>query len=80
MANYESLARRYARKYGLDPNVFVRQIRQESGFNPHARSPAGATGIAQIMPATAKGWGINPNDPKASLTAAAKNMASYVKK
>jgi len=80
MANYQDLARRAAQKYGLDEGVFLRQIRQESGFNPHARSPAGAIGIAQIMPATARGWGVNPNDPVASLNAAAKNMAGYVKK
>jgi murein DD-endopeptidase MepM/ murein hydrolase activator NlpD len=64
----------------LDESVFLRQIRQESGFNPNAVSPAGAIGIAQIMPATARGWGVNPHDPHASLNAAAKNMASYVKK
>jgi hypothetical protein len=80
MANYQDAARQAARRYGLDEGVFLRQIRQESGFNPHARSPAGAIGIAQIMPGTAKGWGVNPNDPLASLNAAAKNMAGYVKK
>jgi hypothetical protein len=80
VADYRAIARRKARKYGLPPSVFERQIQQESGFNPRARSPAGATGIAQIMPATARGWGVNPNDPVASLDAAAKNMASYVRK
>jgi hypothetical protein len=79
MADLQALARRKAQKYGLDPNVFVRQIRQESGFNPHARSPAGAIGVAQIMPATARGWGVNPNDPAAALDAAAKHMAGYVR-
>jgi hypothetical protein len=78
MADLRTLARRKAQKYGLDPNVFERQIRQESGFNPNARSPAGAIGVAQIMPATAKGWGVNPRDPNAALDAAAKNMARYV--
>jgi hypothetical protein len=80
MADYRAIARQKARKYGLPPSVFVRQIKQESGFNPRARSPAGAQGIAQIMPATARGWGVNPNDPVASLDAAAKNMAQYVRK
>lgn len=75
----ERLARRKAKRYGLDPNVFVRQIRQESGFDPSARSPAGALGVAQIMPATAKGWGVDPLDPEAALDAAARNMARYVK-
>jgi murein DD-endopeptidase MepM/ murein hydrolase activator NlpD len=80
VADYRKEARRAAQRYGLDPHIFERQIQQESGFNPTARSGAGAVGIAQIMPGTAKGWGVNPLDPIASLNAAAKNMASYVKK
>lgn len=78
MADYRALARQKAKKYGLDPELFVRQIGAESGFNPRAVSPAGARGIAQIMPATARGWGVNPDDPDAALDAAAKNMAKYV--
>jgi hypothetical protein len=77
-SSLQRLARKKARKYGLDPNVFVAQINQESGFNPNARSPVGATGIAQIMPATAKAWGVNPNKPRQALDAAAKHMAGYV--
>lgn len=80
VADYQAEARRAAQRYGLDPNIFVRQIRQESNFNPNAVSGAGAIGIAQIMPGTAKGWGVDPHDPIASLNAAAKNMAAYVKK
>lgn len=79
MPDYQNIARQYAQQYGIDPSVFVNQIRAESGFNPNAVSPAGARGIAQIMPATARGWGVNPDDPVAALDAAAKNMARYVK-
>jgi hypothetical protein len=77
--DYREIARQKAQKYGLLPQVFERQIQAESGFNPKALSSAGARGIAQIMPATAKGWGVNPDDPVASLDAAAKNMAGYIK-
>jgi hypothetical protein len=80
VADWRERARKYAKQFGLNPDVFERQINAESGFNPNARSPAGATGIAQIMPGTAKGWGVDPNDPDAALRASAKNMASYVKK
>jgi hypothetical protein len=77
--DFRSLARQKAAKYGLLPDVFERQIDAESGFNPKAVSSAGARGIAQIMPSTAKGWNVNPDDPHAALDAAAKNMASYVR-
>lgn len=77
---YVTAAQAAARQYGIDPAIFVRQIQQESGFNPAAVSSAGALGIAQIMPATARGWHVNPRDPIASLRAAARAMASYVRR
>ena len=76
---FREIARQKAAKYGLIPEVFERQIQAESGFNPKAVSSAGARGIAQIMPTTAKGWGVNPDDPVAALDAAAKNMSGYIK-
>jgi cell wall-associated NlpC family hydrolase len=80
MPDYRGVARAAAIKYGLDPNIFERQIGQESGFNPHAKSGAGALGIAQFMPATARGMGINPNDPVAALYGAARMDAGNLKK
>src|ERR1044072_7234166 len=80
MANYRQEARRAARRHGLDPNIFERQIQQESGFQPHVVSPAGARGIAQFMPATARGMGVNPDNPTQALDGAARLMSSYVKK
>lgn len=77
--DFRQIARQKAQKYNLLPEVFERQIDAESGFNPNARSPAGAGGIAQIMPGTAKSWGVDPYDPVAALEASAKNMAAYVK-
>jgi soluble lytic murein transglycosylase-like protein len=69
---YEPLARAAAAKYGIDPDVFVRQITQESHWDPATVSPAGARGIAQFMPATAASRGVDPMDPIAALDAAAK--------
>lgn len=82
MPDYRLATRRAAKKYGLDPDLYENQIGAESNFNPNAGSPMGARGIAQIMPATAKGWGVNLNDNRVSddLDASAKNMAAYVKK
>lgn len=72
--------RQAATAAGIDPDIFARQINQESGFNPQAGSGAGAQGIAQFMPATAQGLGINPLDPSQALPAAAKLMKSYLDK
>lgn len=77
MTDYRQLTEQLASQYDLP--FFAAQINQESGYNPHARSGAGALGIAQIMPATARSWGVDPMDPVAALTSAAKHMAGYVK-
>src|SRR5215831_13304043 len=68
----QAYARQAARNAGIDPDIFVSQIQAESGFNPTARSGAGALGIAQFMPGTAAGLGVDPSDPYASLDAAAR--------
>jgi len=79
--DYHALATEAANKYGIDPAIFLRQINQESGFNPSAHSSAGAQGIAQFMPGTAKGLGVNPLDPRSALFGAARldarNLHAY---
>jgi soluble lytic murein transglycosylase-like protein len=72
---YWNIAWQAAVNAGISPNLFERQIQQESGFNPWAVSPAGAEGIAQFMPATASSMGVNPWDPTSSLYGAARLMA-----
>jgi len=72
--------RQAAQAAGIDPDLFARQINQESGFNPKAGSPAGAQGIAQFMPQTAQGLGVDPWDPASALPGAAKLMKGYLDK
>lgn len=74
---YVSIAQQDAMNAGISPDYFVRQINLESGFNPNAVSPSGAEGIAQFLPSTAAGLGINPFDPYQALNAAAHVMAGY---
>ncbi len=75
---YVTLARQDAVNAGINPTIFVRQMNEESGFNPDAVSPAGAVGIAQFMPQTAQGLGIDPHNPVQSLQGAARLMRRYL--
>lgn len=76
-SQYVDIARQAAIAAGISPDYFVRQINAESGFNPNAISPAGAVGIAQFIPSTAAGLGINPYDPVQALYGAARYMAQF---
>ncbi len=80
LVDYHTIAREDAEQTGIDPVLFGRQIQQESGFQTQVVSPAGAVGIAQIMPATARAWQVDPWDANESLEAAAKAMSFYVHK
>jgi tape measure domain-containing protein len=84
-AGWEALTRQMAAEYGLG-SWFVNQIRQESGFNPDAVSPAGARGIGQFMPGTgaavAAQLGVSTAafwaDPRLQLRGAALHMHDLV--
>lgn len=79
--NPRQIAAQKARKYGVPTSMFLRQMGLESGFKGGQTSPKGAQGYAQIMPGTAKAWGVrNPNDPNEAYDAAAKHMRIYYDK
>ncbi len=69
----------YGNKHGVNPDIGIKQLWQESRFNPNAVSPAGASGIAQFMPATAAEWGVNVKDIDSSIEGWARYMAWILK-
>ena len=55
---FDEFVRAAATRYGVDPALVHAVVRAESGYNPDARSPAGAQGLMQLMPATAQALGV----------------------
>jgi len=78
--DYRQAARDAARKYGVDPEMFLRLIQQESSFRPDVVSPKGAIGLGQLMPATAKELGVDPTDPMQNLEGSAKYLSQQLKR
>ncbi|HKU68038.1 MAG TPA: lytic transglycosylase domain-containing protein [Candidatus Baltobacteraceae bacterium] len=68
-----------ARRTGLPPEFLAATLLQESAFDPQAISSAGAVGIAQFMPTTADGIGIDPFDPFDAINGAAQLLSQYVR-
>jgi soluble lytic murein transglycosylase-like protein len=65
----------------VSATLLAAQIYAESGFNPFAVSPAGAQGIAQFMPGTASGMGLDdPFDPDAAIDAQAHLMRDLLRR
>ena len=68
LSPYDDLLKKYAGKLGWDWRLLAAMVYQESHFDPHSESWAGAVGLLQMMPATAKAHGITDRtDPEQSL-------------
>jgi soluble lytic murein transglycosylase-like protein len=76
---YDALIEQAAARNGVDPAVLHGLIQQESGFDPSARSSAGAMGLTQLMPGTASSLGVaNPLDPGESIEGGARYLAQQL--
>ncbi len=71
---YLELAKAAARRHGIPEDLYLRLVQQESGWNPGAVSNAGATGLAQLMPDTARLVGVDINDPRQNLDGGARYL------
>ena len=67
-ATVPQLVEAAAKKYDLDPLLVHSVIQVESGYNPYAVSPKGAQGLMQLMPGTARRFGVaNSFDPRENI-------------
>jgi hypothetical protein len=72
---YGALIAATARRHDISVALFTALVRQESGFRPTARSRAGARGLTQLMPATARGLGVRRiYDPRENLDGGARYL------
>jgi soluble lytic murein transglycosylase-like protein len=72
---YSDLFTRAGNRHGVDPALLAAVAQQESGFDSRAVSPAGAQGLMQFMPATARDLGVNPLDPASAVDGAARYLS-----
>lgn len=81
-ANAMSMVRSAARKYGLDPAVLLALIDVESSFNSEAVSSTGARGLMQLMPATARQYGLRRtldlHDPAVNVDLGARHLSDLL--
>ena len=80
-SKFSPLIEKYAKLNGLDPGIVKRLVKQESAFNPYAKSKAGAQGLMQLMPGTARDMGVtNSYDPEQNIAGGTKYFAKMVKR
>jgi membrane-bound lytic murein transglycosylase F len=80
LSQYDSLLKRFATELNWDWRLLAAQAFQESRFKPAARSWAGATGLLQLMPATAREYGVkNALDPEDNVRGAVKFLVWLTK-
>lgn len=73
-ARYAPLVAQLSARYDLSPALIEAVVWQESRWRENAVSPAGARGLAQLMPGTAREMGVNADDPVANLEGGARYL------
>jgi soluble lytic murein transglycosylase-like protein len=80
MSMWEDDIQRLSEQYEVDPHLARAVMRMESGGNPDAISSAGAIGLMQLMPGTAKSLGVDPKNPQRNLEGGIKYLAQLADK
>jgi hypothetical protein len=74
-AEYDHIIKTYADKYGVSRSLIKAVIHAESGYNPNAVSPKGASGLMQLMPVTARSLKVgNSFDPRDNVEGGVKYL------
>jgi peptidoglycan DL-endopeptidase CwlO len=76
---YANLFAASGAKYGVDPALLSAVAKAESSYRPSAVSPAGARGLMQLMPGTARELGVNPDVPAQAVDGAAKLLSNHLR-
>jgi peptidoglycan DL-endopeptidase CwlO len=76
---YADLFADAGRRYGLDPALLSAVAKTESGYRAGAISPAGARGMMQLMPATARTLGVDPAVPAQAVDGAARLLSDNLR-
>jgi peptidoglycan DL-endopeptidase CwlO len=79
-SQFAALFRAAEQRNGLPPGLLNAVAKHESSYNPRAVSPAGARGLMQIMPATARELGVDPMVPAQAIDGAARYLASNLRR
>jgi soluble lytic murein transglycosylase-like protein len=78
---FDPIIQKVAKEQGVDATLVRAVIQVESGYEPRARSSSGAMGLMQVMPATARQYGVAPRrlyDPRANIEAGIKHLKSLL--
>jgi cell wall-associated NlpC family hydrolase len=76
---YANLFEAAGKKYGLDPALLSAVAKTESNYSASAKSPAGALGLMQIMPGTARELGVDPMVPRQAVDGAARLLSDHLR-